>query len=102
MSSSSKFATGYRQDCPGECGPYTTVYNRFNRWSGRGIWQLIFETVAGSSPERVAPDNTHIKSAPLRRRRKSAASEQAIGVTKGGRVSKRPATSPTARSARSA
>ncbi len=49
--------TGYRwQDCPPEYGPYTTVYNRFNRWSGRGIWQQIFETVAGSPepPEQVA------------------------------------------------
>jgi transposase len=41
--------TGGRwQDCPPGYGPCTTVYNRFNRWSGRGIWQQIFETVAGS------------------------------------------------------
>ena len=56
--------TGCRwQDCPPEYGPYTTVYNRFNRWSGRGIWQQIFETVAGSpeSPEQVALDSTHVK-----------------------------------------
>jgi transposase len=31
------------QGCPPEYGPYTTVYNRFNRWSVRGIWQQIFE-----------------------------------------------------------
>src|ERR1700761_4164629 len=51
------------QDCPPEYGPYTTVYNRFNRWSGRGIWQKIFETAAGSSPppEEVALDSTHVK-----------------------------------------
>jgi transposase len=36
------------QDCPPEYGPHKTIYNRFNRWSGRGIWQGIFETVAGS------------------------------------------------------
>ena len=24
------------RDCPAEFGPYTTIYNRFNRWSGRG------------------------------------------------------------------
>ena len=56
--------TGCRwQDCPPEYGPYTTVYNRFNRWSARGIWQQIFETVAGSPepPEQVALDSTHIK-----------------------------------------
>ena len=56
--------TGCRwQDCPQEYGPYTTVYNRFNRWSQRGIWQLIFETVAGlpQPPEQVALDSTHVK-----------------------------------------
>jgi transposase len=29
------------EDCPREYGPYTTVYNRFNRWSKAGIWQAI-------------------------------------------------------------
>jgi transposase len=29
------------EDCPSEYGPYTTVYNRFNRWSKAGIWQTI-------------------------------------------------------------
>ena len=44
-------------------GPYTTVYNRFNRWSARGIWQRIFETVADPSepPEEAALDSTHVK-----------------------------------------
>jgi hypothetical protein len=23
-------------DCPADCGPSTTIYNRFNRWSQRG------------------------------------------------------------------
>ena len=27
---------------PDEYGPYTTVFNRFNRWSKRGLWQKIF------------------------------------------------------------
>jgi transposase len=50
------------QDCPSEYGPYTTVYNRFNRWSGRGIWQQIFEAAAQSpAPEEVALDSTHTK-----------------------------------------
>src|ERR1700733_8364969 len=51
------------QDCPPEYGPHTTVYNRFNRWSGRGIWQEIFETAAESSPppQEVSLDSTHVK-----------------------------------------
>lgn len=31
------------EDCPSEYGPYTTVYNRFNRWSKAGIWARILE-----------------------------------------------------------
>jgi hypothetical protein len=40
---------------------------RFNRWSGRGIWQQIFGTVAGSPVplEQASLDSTHV--APLRR-----------------------------------
>jgi len=30
------------RDCPSDYGPYTTVYNRFNRWSRQGIWTDIF------------------------------------------------------------
>jgi transposase len=31
------------RDCPEVFGPYTTVYNRFNRWSKAGIWQTMLE-----------------------------------------------------------
>jgi transposase len=30
------------RDCPEVYGPYTTIYNRFNRWSRQGIWTDIF------------------------------------------------------------
>ena len=30
------------EDCPALYGPSTTVYNRFNRWSRRGLWQRLF------------------------------------------------------------
>jgi len=33
--------TGCRwRDCPAKYGPHTTIYNRYNRWSKRRIWQL--------------------------------------------------------------
>ena len=32
---------GRWQDCPSEYGPSTTVCNRWNRWSHRGIWARI-------------------------------------------------------------
>lgn len=37
------------RDCPAEYGPHTTVYNRFNRWSKRGIWQAMFKSLAAAS-----------------------------------------------------
>jgi len=33
------------QDCPAIYGPSTTVYNRFNRWARRGIWQKMFKAL---------------------------------------------------------
>jgi transposase len=38
------------RDRPMVYGPYTTVYNRFNRWSRQGLWLQIFETLTGQSP----------------------------------------------------
>ena len=51
------------RDCPPEYGPYTTIYNRFNRWSRQGIWYEMFEALTGSTGivGTVAIDSTHIK-----------------------------------------
>jgi transposase len=50
-------------DSPREYGPAKTIYNRFARWSDRGIWQKIFETAAPPSepPDAVALDSSHVK-----------------------------------------
>jgi transposase len=43
--------TGYRwQDCPAVYGPSTTVYNRFRRWTMRGIWRRLFDALARANP----------------------------------------------------
>jgi transposase len=51
------------RDCPTEYGPYTTVYNRFNRWSRQGIWLAMFAAVTGSTGVigTAAIDSSHIK-----------------------------------------
>lgn len=41
------------RDLPERYGPYTTVYNRFNRWSKRGIWLKVFEELAQRSPQSL-------------------------------------------------
>lgn len=56
--------TGCRwRDCPAAYGPATTVYNRYNRWSGRGVWQRLFEKMAaaGPIPEELCLDSSHVK-----------------------------------------
>ena len=56
--------TGCRwRDVPDEYGPATTVYNRYNRWSRRGVWQRMFERLAASGevPDELMLDSTHVK-----------------------------------------
>jgi len=51
------------RDCPREYGPYTTIYNRFNRWAKRGRWRAIFEALArlGTDAVALSLDSTSIK-----------------------------------------
>jgi transposase len=51
------------RDCPPDYGPYTTIYNRFNRWSRQGIWTDIFHALTGSTGRigTMSIDSTHIK-----------------------------------------
>lgn len=56
--------TGGRwRDCPEAYGPYTTIYNRFNRWSKQGVWEDVFYQLTGSSGVigTTSVDSTHIK-----------------------------------------
>jgi transposase len=46
--------TGCRwQDCPSCYGPPTTIYNRFHRWSARGLWQQLFRGLVTANPNDV-------------------------------------------------
>jgi len=38
------------QDCPSVYGPPTTIYNRFHRWAGRGLWQRLFAALVAINP----------------------------------------------------
>lgn len=51
------------RDCPPEYGPYTTIYNRFNRWSRQGIWLEMFKALTGSTSlfGTASIDSTHAK-----------------------------------------
>jgi len=55
--------TGCRwQDCPSVYGPSTTIYNRFRRWTMRGLWRRLFEALARAEPgDGQAIDSTTAK-----------------------------------------
>src|SRR5690606_8935605 len=48
---------------PKDYGPHKTLYNRFIRWSGLGVFDRIFAALAGEgpNPERIMIDATHLK-----------------------------------------
>lgn len=50
------------KDCPAVYGPPTTIYNRFNRWSRRGLWGRIFSELAARAaiPEDLSIDSTAV------------------------------------------
>jgi transposase len=50
------------RDLPERYGPYTTAYNRFNRWSARGIWGRMFAALAAASRDSLQMiDSTIVK-----------------------------------------
>ena len=51
------------QDCPPEYGPSTTICNRFNRWSHRGLWTRIFATLSAQAdpPDDLSIDSTAVR-----------------------------------------
>ncbi len=79
------------RDLPERYGPYTTAYNRFNRWSRRGVWKRVFETLAAKSRDGLFfIDSTIVK-----------AHRAASGAQKGGSKHKRSASAAAAAPPRS-
>ncbi len=73
------------RDLPERYGPYTTAYNRFNRWSRRGIWTRIFDQLAAKSRDSLhLIDSTIVKA------------HRAASGAKGGRKIRRSASAAAA------
>ena len=51
------------RDAPAEYGPHKTLYNRFKRWSERGVFDQIFMalTAQDGPPDQLQIDATHLK-----------------------------------------
>ncbi len=68
------------QDCPALYGPPTTVYNRFRRWTIKGVWRRLFAALVELSPDDIQMiDST------------SAKAHRSAGGGKGGPKSRRSA-----------
>ncbi len=50
------------RDLPARYGPYTTVYNRFRRWTRTGIWDRIMDAVVDAhNGDVVMIDGTSVR-----------------------------------------
>jgi transposase len=64
------------RDLPERYGPYTTVYNRFNRWAKKGVWLSIFEALSARAPQSLQLIDSSIV----------RAHQHAAGAKKGARI----------------
>src|SRR5437764_10075425 len=68
------------RDLPERYGPYTSAYNRFNRWSRRGV-EAYFRCSRGKIAQQFVLDRWHhCESASRGSRRKRGEKNQAIGI----------------------
>jgi transposase len=65
------------RDLPERYGPYTTVYNRYNRWARAGVWLKVFETLAARSPQSMQ----FIDSSIIRAHQHAAGGKRGVRIT---------------------
>jgi transposase len=65
------------RDLPDRYGPYTTVYNRYNRWAKAGVWLRIFESLARRSPASL----NLIDSSIIRAHQHAAGGKKGVRIT---------------------
>ena len=49
------------RDLPERFGPWGSVYQRFNRWSQKGVWQKVFEAIQDPDLEWLMVDSTSVR-----------------------------------------
>ena len=74
------------RDCPADDDPFTTIYNRFNRWSRQGIWYEMFGPLTGSSGiiSTVGIDSSYIRAHRLAAGGKGKRSTKPSGTCEAG------------------
>ena len=49
------------RDLPERFGKWNSLFQRYNRWSKKGVWKKIFELTADKEPLVIAFDSTSIR-----------------------------------------
>jgi transposase len=77
-------------DAPSDYGPKKTLYNRFVRWAGKGVWTNLFQALAqaGGPSAQVLIDSSAVKAHRSAASGKWGEKNQAIGRSLGGRTTK--------------
>jgi transposase len=65
------------RDLPERYGPYTTVYNRYNRWAKAGVWLRMFEALAARSPQSMQLIDSSI----IRAHQHAAGAKKGVRIT---------------------
>jgi transposase len=65
------------RDLPERYGPYTTVYNRYNRWAKAGVWLKMFETLAARSLQSLQMIDSSI----IRAHQHAAGGKKGVRIT---------------------
>ena len=72
------------RDLPERFGPWDTIFQRFNRWCKKGVWQQIHEAVQDPDLEWLMLDSTVIRAHPHSAGMNTDGADQALGYSRGG------------------
>lgn len=76
------------RDLPTEFGPWSSIYNLFNNWSRRGIWEEVFKSIRGELDNEWNFIDGSIVKAHQHSSGARKGEDVAIGQSRGGRTTK--------------
>ncbi|MGL4463550.1 MAG: IS5 family transposase [Planctomycetia bacterium] len=72
------------RDLPDRFGPWNTVFQRFQRWARKGVWQAVFDALQDPDLEWVMIDATIVRAHAHAAGAPKKAGEQQLGRSRGG------------------